>query len=263
MAKLKEKIKELQTTYGITEDAAKAVLALHEGDLQDASSMLGEEQAKVVKWNQWYTENAPGIQASLAELDELKAKFKTLEAAGINVGNTNTNTANTTNTNANTPNINETLDQREKQIYANFSSVQRDLYNIQRDHLAKFKELPDLAPIEKLIEEKKMTPWQAYQSWVEPMEKDRTTKELREQITKELTEKFQNDNTRSGVNGFLANRNSITGEEVTSPLDEVAKDVAERQAIAPKTSDSSNPTELELLADFAGSMRNGRANLAH
>lgn len=260
MAKLKEKIKELQTTYGITEEAAKAVLALHEGDLQDASSMLAEEQSKVVKWNQWYTENAPGIQASLAELDELKAKFKTLEAAGINVGNTTITTPTTPTTPSN---INETLDQREKQIYANFSSVQRDLYNIQRDHLAKFKELPDLAPIEKLIEDKKMTPWQAYQSWVEPMEKDRTTKELREQITKELTEKFQNDNTRSGVNGFLANRNSLTGEEVTSPLDEVAKDIAERQAIAPKTSDSSNPTELELLADFAGSMRNGRANLAH
>jgi hypothetical protein len=264
MAKLKEKIKELQTTYGITEEAAKAVLALHEGDLADAAAMVAEEQGKVTKWNQWYAENAPNIQASLTELEQLRTKFDTLKAAGVNLeSNTNTNT-NTNTTNTTPPDINTVLDAREKQIYSNFSAVQRDLYNIQRDHLAKYKELPDLAPIEKLIEEKKMTPWAAYQQWVEPMEKDRTTKELREQITKELTEKFQNDNTRLGVNSFLANRNSLTGEEVTSPLDEVAKDIAEKQAIAaPKAGERNDPSELELLADFTGTMRNGRAGLAH
>src|SRR3954470_15607061 len=151
MAKLKEKIKELQTTYGISEEAAKAVLALHEGDLQDASAMLTEEQNKVVKWNQWYSENAPGIQASLTELDELRGKMKAFEAAGININSTTTTATTTTKPGETPANFNEILDQREKAIYGNFSAVQRDLYNIQRQHMAHYKELPDLAPIEKLI----------------------------------------------------------------------------------------------------------------
>lgn len=264
MAKLKEKIKELQTTYGITEEAAKAVLTLHEGDLQDAANMVADEQAKVVKWNQWYNENAPNIQATLSELEELRTKMDALKAAGVNIEPTNHSNTNTnTNSNAAPADMNKLLDERENRIYGNFSAVQKDLYTIQRLHMKNYNELPDLEPIEKLINEKKMTPLAAYQEWVTPLEKERTTKELREQITKELTEKFQNENTRQGVNSFLANRNSITGEEVTSPLDEVAKDVAEKQAAAPKAGDRNDPTELELLADFAGTMRNGRAGLAH
>ena len=264
MAKLKEKIKELQATYGITEDAAKAVLALHEGDLQDASTMLTEEQNKVVKWNQWYTENAPNIQASLAELEQLRTQMDTLKAAGVNINplpNTNTNTTNT-NTNTNPSNLDDILDQREKRIYNNFSQVQKDLYNIQRQHMAHYKELPDIEPIEKLINEKGMTPWAAYQSWVEPMEKERTTKDLREQITKELTEKFQNENTRQGVNNFLSNKSSL-GEEVTSPLDEVARDIVATTPVTPKAGERVDPNEMELMADFLGTMRNGRAGMVH
>lgn len=266
MAKLKEKIKELQATYGITEEAAKAVLALHEGDLQEASTMLADEQNKVVKWNQWYTENAPNIQASLAELEQLRSKFDSLKAAGVDINpttNTNTNTTNTT-TNANsTGNLDEILDQREKRIYNNFSQVQKDLYNIQRHHMSHYKELPDIEPIEKLINEKGMTPWAAYQSWVEPMEKERTEKELREKITKELTEQFQNQNTRQGVNSFLSNKSSLTGEEVTSPLDEVARDSVPVTPVTPKPGERVDPSEMELMADFLGTMRNGRAGLAH
>jgi len=265
MAKLKEKIKELQATYGITEEAAKAVLALHEGDLAEASGMLATEQEKVVKWNQWYTENAPNIQASLAELEQLKTKFDALKSAGVDINPTtpNPNSNTNTNTNANPANLDEILDKREKNIYNNFSLVQRDIYNIQRYHMGHYKELPDLEPIEKLINEKGMTPWAAYQSWVEPMEKERTTKELTEKITKELTEQFQNQNTRQGVNSFLSNKSSLTGEEVTSPLDEVARDAVAATPVTPKAGERVDPNEMELMADFLGTMRNGRAGMVH
>jgi hypothetical protein len=258
MARLKEKIKDLQATYGITEDAAKAVLALHEGDLQDASTMLDDERKKVVEWNQWYTQNAPNIQASMEELDALRAKFKALEAAGF-TPNTSTTPETVTTTTPNTPNLDSVLDQREQKIYQNFSSVQRDLYNIQRQHLQNYKELPDLTPIEKLIEEKKMTPWAAYQEWVAPMEKERTEKVLRAQITQELTEQFQNQNTRQGVNSFLSNRSALTGEEITSPLDEAAKDSIPVTPVVPKAGERVDPSEMDLMADFVGNMRNGRA----
>lgn len=257
MAKLKDKIKDLQTQYGISEDAAKAILSLHDGDLQDASAAVAAEQEKVVKWNQWYQENAPNIQASLAELEQARAELDAFKKAGITI------TSPTTVTKPVEPNLEELLNQRDQTIYGNFSAVQKDIYNIQRYHMQHYKELPDLDPIEKLINEKKMTPWAAYQDWVAPMEKERTTKELTDKITKELTEKFQNESTRSGVNGYLLqNKSSLTGEEVTSPLDEVAREQAEAASKTTTTKPGDAPSELELMADFVGTMRHGRMGTA-
>ena len=258
MAKLKDKIKDLQTQYGITEDAAKAVLALHDGDLQDASALVAAEQAKVAGWNTWYQEKAPQITSALEELEQLRA-FKTRVE-----GTVNPVVAPAVNPNAPAvPANNADLDAREQNIYRNFSAVQRDLYNVQRYHMQHYKELPDLAPIEKLIEEKKMTPWAAYQEWVAPMEKERTTNEIRAQLTKEITEKFQNEATRGGVNShLLQTKSSLTGEEVTSPLDEVMREQAAKANATQKPGDGT-PSELELMSDFVGTMRQGRAGLAH
>lgn len=262
MARLKEKIKELQTKHGISEDAARDILALHDGDLSDASGAVVELQDKVVKWNQWYQDNAPGITASLQELDAAKTKLAALEAAGIKLETPATKPVVPANTQIPTD-LDEVLNKRDQTIYGNFSAVQEDIYNIQRYHMQHYKELPDLAPVKKLIEEKHLSPWAAYQEWVGPMDTERKTKELREQITKELTEKFQNESTRTGVNGFLlSNRSATTGEEVTSPLDEVLRGNAEEAAkVVPKPGDA--PNDLELMADFVGTMRNGRAGVTH
>lgn len=258
MPKLKEKIKDLQTQYGLSEDAAKAVLALHDGDLAEAQSMVAEEQNKVVKWNQWYAENAPQISASLAELEQLRA-FKTqVESAGIKVESPAAPAAPAK------PNADNDFDPNalEQRIYTNFSNVQKDIYNIQRYHMQHYKELPDLEPIETLINNKKVTPWAAYQEWVAPMEKERVETEMRAQITKELTEKMQAEATRSGINSHLLRTHSATtGEEVTSPLDEVVREKAAQDTAARKPGEE--PNDLELMADFVGTMRQGRAGLAH
>lgn len=256
MAKLKDKINDLKTKYGISEDAAREVLSLHEGDLTEASAMVAAEQAKVVGWNQWYQEKAPQIAAALDELEALRAYKANVERA-----------TNPTPTPSPTPTPNPAqpanLEQVEKRIYDNFSAVQRDIYNIQRHHMQNYKELPDLEPIEKLIQEKNLTPWAAYQEWVAPLEKERTTKELTEKITAELTQKFQNEATRSGVNGYLlSNKSALTGEEVTSPLDEVAREQAQKNAVNP-TPSKDGPSDLELMADFVGTMRQGRAGNVH
>lgn len=264
MARLKEKIKELQTKYSISEEAARDILALHDNDLTDASAAVSDLQEKVVKWNQWYAENAPGVTASLQELEALKSKVAALEAAGIKIDTPALKPNEPTPKPQGTPaELEALLTQRDQAIYSNFSAVQKDLYNIQRYHMQHYKELPDIDPIEKLINERKLTPWAAYQEWVKPMETKRTEDELREKITKELTEKFQNEATRSGVNGFLlSNRSATTGEEVTSPLDEVIRGKAEEAAkVTPKPGDA--PSDLELMADFVGTMRNGRAGVTH
>jgi hypothetical protein len=264
MARLREKIKDLQTKYGISEDAARELLSLHDNDLEDASNTVKELQGTVVRWNQWYQENAPGITASFEELDNLKAKLGALESAGVTLKPTVTTTATPPKPDTQSPDITKLLDERDQAIYGNFNTVQRELYNVQKHHLKHYKELPDLEPIEKLINEKRMTPWAAYQEWVGPMEKERVTAELKTQLTKEITERLQNEHTRTGVNSFLLqNRSSVTGEEITSPLDESLRERLEAAPPAPDPTKSVAPTEMDLMADFIGTMRNGRSGVAH
>lgn len=261
MARLKEKINDLKTQYGISEDAARELLKLHEGDLQEASAMLAEEQNKVVEWNKFWFEKSPQIEALAREYETLKNQMAAIQSA------TNPNyepaqpQPSARQSNQPSP---EELEQR---VYRNFSKVQEDLWNVQKHHFDNYKSIPDLTPIKKLIEERGMTPWAAYQEWVAPMEKERTEKELREKITAELTEKLRNEATRTGVNSYmLSNKSATTGEEVTSPLDEVLRDrnetAAQAAAAAQKTERgaSSDPSEFELLTDFVQSMRQGRAS---
>lgn len=267
MAKLKDKINELKTQYGITEEAAKAVLALHEGDLSEANAMLTEEQNKVISWNKFWSEKQPQIEALATEYERLKGQMDTVTTTLNGNPNPNPNpNPNTQNPNSQAPDLNAV----EQRIYQNFSAVQRDLQKIQKYHFDNYKTMVDIEPIEKLIDEQKLTPWKAYQEYVAPMEAERKEKELREKITKELTEKMQNEATRSGVNGYMLKTHSATtGEEVTSPLDEVLRDRLEGkeptpQEIAAKAqaNDRSNagngPSEFELMTDFVSSMRTGR-----
>lgn len=270
MARLKDKINDLKTKYGISDEAAREVLSLHDGDMSEANSLLTEEQNKVVSWNKFWFEKAPQIDSLASEYEKLKGQMDSLQST-IN-GQPQPPSA------PNPAPVQATDADLEQRIYRNFSAVQKDIYNIQRYHLEHYKTLPDIAPIEQLIETKKMTPWAAYQEWVKPMETERTDKELREKITAELTAKFQNEATRSGVNGYmLSNKSALTGEEVTSPLDEVIKDRAgsmqptqqsgAQAAVAAqhdnKSVEASGPNDFELMSDFVGSMRNGRAGQSH
>lgn len=265
MAKLKEKIHELKTKYGITEEAAREVLALHDGDLAEANSMITDAQNKVIGWNQFWYEKAPQIQALAEENERLKAQVETVKTA-FNPANPNPNP----NPNPSTNTQPQSLEELEKRIYNNFSAVQEDIYNIQRQHLENYKTLPDLGPIKKLIDEKGMTPWKAYEEWVRPLDEKRKEDALREKITQELTTKFQNENTRTGLNSFmLTNKSSLTGEEVTSPLDESIRARGEEAAVeaakaaqAP-TAKTGDPSDFELMVDFTNSMREGRNRLAH
>lgn len=279
MAKLRDKISELKTKYGISEDAAKEVLSLHDGDLAESNALLTAEQNKVIEWNKfWFTDKGPQIAALATEYERLKAQMDALEKAGVSIGNQAQGTQ-SQNTQVNpAAQAQPNQEEMEQRIYRNFSAVQKDLYNIQKYHFDNYKSLPDIAPIEKLIEEKKMTPWAAYQEWVAPMEATRKETELREKITTELMTKFQNDATRTGVNSYLlSNRSATTGEEVTSPLDEVLRDrsnststqTAQAAAAAAQAenraqiSRPSDPTEFEQMSDFVSSMREGRSKLAH
>jgi len=266
MAKLKEKINELKTKYGITEDAAREVLALHDGDIQEASALLTQEQNKVIEWNKFWSAKVPQIEALVNEYDSLRTQLDAIKAAtGVQPNTESKTIPNATEINTKSSNI----DDVEKRIYQNFSQVQEDLWNIQRQHFENYKTIPDLAPIKQLIEEQKMTPWSAYQKWVEPMESERKEKELRERVTAEITEKLRNEATRNGVNSYLlSTKNSVTGEEVTSPLDEVLRDTNEKEAVkaasqGTNNQDKTGPSEFELLTDFVQSMRSGRSGVAH
>ena len=259
MARLKEKINDLKTKYGISEDAARELLSLHDGDLQEANAVLAQEQNKVVEWNKFWFEKAPQIEALAREYETTKAQLDAIKAATNPQYSQPQIPAQT----ANQP----SPDEMEQRVYRNFSKVQEDLWNVQKHHFDNYKSIPDLTPIKKLIEERNMTPWAAYQEWVAPMEKERTEKELREKITTELTEKLRNEATRTGVNSYmLSNKSATTGEEVTSPLDEVLRDrneTAAQAAAAAQKSDrgaSNDPSEFELLTDFVQSMRSGRAS---
>lgn len=261
MAKLKEKINDLKTKYGITEDAAREVLALYDGDMQEANALLTQEQNKVVEWNKFWYDKQPQIETLAREYENLRAQMDAIKSAtGQPVTPPTPTTQNTSQPS------NDDLEQR---VYRNFSQVQEDLWNIQKYHFDNYKAIPDLAPIKKLIEERKMTPWAAYQEWVAPQESERKEKELREKITKEITEQMRNDATRNGVNSYLlSNKNSVTGEEVTSPLDEVLRDRskesgAQAAAAAQKSERAADPSEFELLSDFVSSMRQGRSGVAH
>lgn len=259
MAKLKEKINELKSKYGITEDAAREVLALHDGDLQEANAVIAQEQNKVVEWNKFWFEKSPQIEALAQEYAALKAQMDAIKSAT----GTNYQPQPVTPSTPTQPQ-NQNVDELEQRIYRNFSAVQKDLYKIQQYHLENYGKLPDLEPIEKLIETQKVTPWKAYEQWVAPMDADRKEKALRAQITQELTEKMRNDATRSGVNSYLlSNKNSVTGEEVVSPLDEALREDAAKVAAAPKQTDAAAPSEFELLTDFVQSMRQGRSGVAH
>ncbi len=273
MAKLKDKINDLKTKYGISEEAAKEVLELHDGDMAEANTMLTAEQNKVVSWNQFWFEKQPQIEALATEYERLKALTDSFQSTLSGNPNPKPNTNPNPNPNPQAPDLTEV----EQRIYRNFSAVQKDLQKIQKYHFDNYKTLPEIDPIEKLIEEKKMTPWAAYQEWVAPMEATRKETELREKITKELTEKMQNEATRSGVNGYrLKTHSSLTGDEVTSPLDEVLREqalpadrVASPQAAAAAAQASNReavnngPSEFELMTDFVQSMRTGRSGIAH
>lgn len=272
MAKLKEKINDLKTKYGLSEEAAREVIDLYDGDMSEANALLTAEQNKVISWNSFWFEKQPQIEALANEYEKLKTQLDTVQTTitGQTVIPTQTQTTQTQQT-TQTPNVAEV----EQRIYRNFSAVQRDLEKIRKYHFDNYKTLPDIEPIEKLIEEKKLTPWVAYQEWVAPMELERKEKELRDKITKELTEKMQNDATRSGVNGYLlSTRSATTGEEVTSPLDEVLRDqtpdrtqTAQATAAATQANDraaqNNGPSDFELMTDFVQSMRTGRSGIAH
>jgi hypothetical protein len=256
MAKLKDKINELKTKYGITEDAAREVLALHDGDLQESNALLTQEQNKVVEWNKFWFEKAPQIEGLAREYETLKAQMDAIKSA----------TGNQPYQPQPTPTNNQptNTDDLEQRVYRNFSQVQEDLWNVQKYHFDNFKSIPDLAPIKKLIEERKMTPWAAYKEWVQPMETERKEKELREKITQELTDKMRNEATRNGVNGYLLAKTNINGDEVTSPLDEVLRDKAETpEPVKTAAARGSDPSEFEQLSDFVQSMRSGRSGVAH
>lgn len=258
MAKLKDKINELKTKYSLSEEAAREVLSLHDGDLQEANASLIEEQNKVIEWNRFWNGKVPQIEELAREYETLKAQMDAIKSAtGSQIPPTPDPTP------RNTPQPTDDLEQR---VYRNFSSVQEDLWNIQRQHFENYKTIPDLAPIKKLIEERKMTPWAAYQEWVQPMESKRKEDKIREEVTKEITEKFQNEATRSGVNSYLLSNKSGTGEEVTSPLDEVLRDRTEAAAATAATvqkPQGSDPSEFELLTDFVQTMRSGKSGVAH
>lgn len=250
MAKFKEKIKELMTKYSISEDAAKEFLEVYDGDMGEINGALREAAGNVQKWNDWYNGIAPGLTAQEEENKALKAQVEAMKKAmGVVDTNQNTNTGQSTNQSANT---NFDPDKFEQRIYGNFSAVQKDIYNVQRYHMKNFGELPDLEPIEKLINEKNLSPWAAYQEWVGPMDQDRKEKELRAKIEKELMEKFQADATRRGTNTFMR-----PVSDAVSPLDEDA-DAAPVVKEPPKPGERTNPSELELMADFVGTMRQGR-----
>lgn len=253
MARLKTQIKQLQTKYGISEEAATELLSLYDGDMGEAQAAAqAAVQAAENKWLTWYNTNVPAIAKDLEELDNLRA-FKARVDSTLNPQPTPPNPAVT----QPQPNAPSGFDPAafESRIYDNFSAVQKDIYNIQRYHMKHYKELPDLEPIEKLIQDKKLSPWQAYQEWVQPMEKERTEKELRESITKELTEKFQAEASRRGTVGIFTRPES----DVTSPLD---VDV-DTPPPPPQPGTTSPPNDLELMADFVGTMRQGRANQSH
>jgi hypothetical protein len=270
MAKLKDKINDLKVKYSISDEAAREVLALYDGDILEANALLTEEQNKVVEWNKFWFEKQPQIEALANEYEKVKTQLDTVTST-INGVQPNTNTQPNPQPNPQTPDL-ASVEQR---IYQNFSAVQRDLEKVRKYHFDNYKTLPDIEPIEKLIEEKKLTPWAAYQEWVAPMELERKDKELREKITKELTEKMQNEATRSGVNSYLlTDRSRTTGEEVTSPLDEVLKDQSNNReqspqavAAAAQAKDRNDatvgPSEFDLMTDFVQSMRTGRAGIAH
>lgn len=274
MAKFKDKITEIRTKYGISEEAAKELLELYDGDMSETNALLTEEQNKVVSWNRFWFEKQPQIESLASEYEKVKTQLDAVQSTLTGVQPTNTQAQPTPQTQqaVQTPNIAEV----EKRIYQNFSAVQRDLEKIRKYHFDNYKTLPDIEPIEKLIEEKKLTPWAAYQEWVAPMESQRKEAELRDKITKELTEKMQNDATRSGVNAYLlGTRSATTGDEVTSPLDEVLRDqpVARTQtpqaiAAAAQAGEragvtNGGPSDFELMSDFVQSMRTGRSGVAH
>jgi len=272
MAKLKEKINDLKTQYGISEDAARAILELYDGDMSESNALLTEEQNKVVSWNRFWFEKQPQIEALANEYEKVKAQLDTVQNTLTGQPNTTLTTPQST---PSQPAQNQNIAETEQRIYRNFSAVQRDLEKVRKYHFDNYKTLPDIEPIEKLIEEKKLTPWAAYQEWVAPMEAERKEKELRDKITKELTEKMQNEATRSGVNSYLlSNRSATTGEEVTSPLDEVLRDQSPERtqtpqaaAAAAQASDraatNNGPSDFELMTDFVQSMRTGRSGIAH
>lgn len=251
MAKLKTKIKDLMAKYGISEEASRELLELHDGDLSEAQSAAQEAVNKVQEWNKWYSDVAPGITSRETELSTLKVQ---LDEAKRMLGMTPNPTPNPT---PNTPNTDNSFDPEalENRIYQNFSTVQKDIYNIQRYHMKNFGELPDLEPIEKLIAEKKLSPLAAYNEWVAPMDNERKEKELRTRIEKEVTEKFQADATRRGTNFYQRPES-----EAVSPLDEDFSVAAPKPE--PRPGERVDPSELELMADFVGSMRNGRS-LSH
>lgn len=271
MAKLKEKINDLKVKFGLSDEAAREVIALYDGDMSEVNALLTEEQNKVVSWNKFWFEKQPQIEALATEYERLKGQLDTVQTTITGQHPTPQEKPQQT---QNTQNVN--VDEVEKRIYQNFSAVQRDLEKIRKYHFDNYKTLPDIEPIEKIIEEQRLTPWDAYQKWVAPMESERKEKELREKITKELTEQFQNDATRNGVNGYrLSNRSATTGEEVTSPLDEVLREQStvpreqspQAAAAAAQSGERAvavnGPSEFELMTDFVQSMRNGRSGLAH
>lgn len=266
MARLREKISELKTKYGITEEAAREVLAHYDNDLAEANALLAEEQNKVVDWNKFWFEQSPKVEALAREYEAVKAQLDAIKAATDPTYRQTVTPPTPTPQTTQTPVNSEELEQR---VYRNFSQVQEDLWNIQRQHFENYKTIPDLAPIKKLIEEKKLTPWKAYEEWVAPMEAERKEKILRDKITTELTEKFQNEATRTGINSYmLSNRSATTGEEVTSPIDEALRDRNEAAAAAaavpkPSSGERTEPSEFELLTDFVQSMRQGRSGVAH
>lgn len=249
MARFKDKIKELMTKYSISEDAAKEFLDVYDGDMGEINANLREAVSKVNEWNTWYAGEAPRLSAKELEYQALQAKLLAAETAlGVRPAEPVTPAA--------PQNSNFDPDALENKIYQNFSLVQKDMYNIQRQHMANYKELPDLEPIEKLIQEKHLSPMAAYQEWVAPMDQKRRETELRATIEKELTEKWQAEATRRGTNAIYNRPPS----EAVSPLDE---DIIAPVPEPTKPGAAAVPSELELMADFVGTMRNGRSGVNH
>lgn len=269
MAKLKEKIADIRAKFGISEEAAREVLALHDNDLAEANALLTQEQNKVVDWNKFWFDKAPQIEALAREYENVKAQLDAIKQAANPSYQPTPNPTSVTPA-QNQPAANQlTPEEQEQRIYRNFSQVQEDLWNVQKYHFDNYKTIPDLAPIKKLIEEKKMTPWAAYQEWVAPEEAKRKEAELRAKITAELEEKQRNEATRTGVNGYLLSNRSSMGEEVTSPLDEAIRErnatPSQAAAAAQKTErgEKADPSDFELMSDFVQSLRNGRQGIAH
>lgn len=182
------------------------------------------------KWNKWYNEAAPELQAIAAERDELKKTVDALKKAGVSV----------------TPSVPETpkpegnaqyvtadqLREFQMQIAKASSDTMKAITKVGIRHFNRYKEEVDLDAIEEVMgKHQGISVEDAYDRWVAPKQKELDSKEREEEINRRVKEQLQAEISKMGpVRRRKASadedipRVEISDKKATGPSDRELRD---------------------------------------